>query len=175
MIIIETERLLIKRFSLSDADAMNAVFGDPQVMHFGSGAQTPEWIRDWLSRCAEIYRKNSGVGPWAVVEKSSNRTAGYCGLFDFPDVDGQQETEIGYRLAKSVWGQGYATEAARAVRDYAFGTLGLHRLISLIDPENVASIRVAEKVGMRYEKEVMLEGYTHPDHVYAIARAADGD
>jgi RimJ/RimL family protein N-acetyltransferase len=87
-----------------------------------------------------------------------------------PDVAGRQEVEIGYRLARSAWRQGYATEAARAVRDYAFFTLGIRRLIALIDPENLASVRVAEKIGMRYEKEVMLEGYEHPDHVYVVRR-----
>jgi len=93
---------------------------------------------------------------------------GYCGLFFFPDIEGQAEVEIGYRLARSVWGKGYATEAAKAVRDYAFNVLRLERLIAMIDPSNIASIRVAEKIGMHYEKEVMFEGYTHPDHVYVI-------
>jgi hypothetical protein len=93
---------------------------------------------------------------------------GYCGLFYFPDIDGQPEIEIGYRLARSAWGHGYATEAALSVRDFAVTTLGIKRLIAMIDPSNLASIRVAEKLGMRYEKEVMLEGYTHPDHIYAM-------
>jgi len=83
-------------------------------------------------------------------------------------VNGQPEIEIGYRLAKSAWGQGYATEAARSVRDFAFLTLGMKRLIAMIDPSNVASIRVAEKIGMRYERDVMFDSYTHPDLVYAI-------
>jgi ribosomal-protein-alanine N-acetyltransferase len=93
---------------------------------------------------------------------------GYCGLFFFPDVGGQPEIEIGYRFARSAWGQGYATEAALAVRDYAFTTLGIKRLIAMVDPSNVASIRVVEKTGMHYEKDVMFEGYSHPDHVYVI-------
>jgi len=93
---------------------------------------------------------------------------GYCGLFFFPDVNGQSEVELGYRLAKSAWGQGYATESARAVRDYAFATLGLKRLIAMIDPSNLASIKVAQKIGMQYEKDVIFAGYTHPDLVYAI-------
>jgi RimJ/RimL family protein N-acetyltransferase len=71
---------------------------------------------------------------------------------------------------RSAWGRGYATEAARAVRDFAFGDLGMQRLIAIIDPSNIASIRVAEKIGMHHDAEVMLEGYTHPDHVYIIAR-----
>ena len=93
---------------------------------------------------------------------------GYAGLFHFPDIAGRPEIEVGYRLARSHWGQGFATEAVTAIREYAFGVLRMPRLIALIDPQNTASIRVAEKVGMHYEREVMLEGYTHPDHLYSI-------
>jgi RimJ/RimL family protein N-acetyltransferase len=171
MLILKTNRLIVRQFRLSDAEAMNRVFGDAAVMRFGDGPQSPEWVYDWLSRCFENYRQRSGLGVWAVVEKGSAETMGYCGLFFFPDVGGQPETELGYRLARSYWGRGYATEAARAVRDYAFNTLRLPRLIALIDPQNVASIRVAEKLGMTYEKEVMLADYTHPDRVYVIERS----
>ncbi len=150
------------------------VFRDPEVMRFGDGVQSPDWVRQWLQRRLEDYHQGRGLGVWAVVEKSSGETIGYCGLFFFPDVCGQPEIEIGYRLARSHWGRGYATEAARAVRDYAFQTLNVQRLIALIDPENTASIRVAEKLGMVYEKDVMFPGYTHPDRVYALARRDEG-
>jgi RimJ/RimL family protein N-acetyltransferase len=89
-------------------------------------------------------------------------------LFYFPDVNGQSEIEVGYRLARESWGRGYATEAVRGVCEYAFRSLGLTRLIAMIDPANVDSIRVAQKAGMAYEQDIMFEGYTHPDHVYAI-------
>ena len=102
------------------------------------------------------------------MEKNSRVVIGYCGLFYFPAIAEQPEIEIGYRLARPFWGHGYATEAVAAVRDYGFSVLCLPRLIALIDPQNVASIRVAENAGMRYEREVMLEGYSHPDHVYSI-------
>ena len=167
-VIVETDRLVVRLFRHSDVNAMNRVFGDPEVMRFGNGVQTSEWVRNWLCRCLENYRQKSGIGPWAVIEKSSEEAIGYCGLFYFPNVCGQPETEIGYRLARSYWGRGYATETARAVLNYAFNILRLPRLISIIDPLNVRSIRVAEKLGMRYEKDVMLEGYTYPDNVYAI-------
>ena len=95
-----------------------------------------------------------------------------CGLTHFPDINGRPEIEIGYRLARAHWGRGLATEAARAVRDYAFDTLRLPRLIALIDPANTASIRVAEKLAMRHESEVVLPGYDHPDRVYALGAPA---
>ena len=151
---------------------MQHVFGDPDVMHFGDGVQTKEWVKSWLQNCLERYYQTWGFGPYAVVEKDTQGVIGYCGLFYFPDVGGQPEVEVGYRLARSAWGKGYATEAARAVRDFAFATLGIKRLIALIDSSNIASIRVAEKIGMHYEKDVMFEGYTHPDHVYVITRGS---
>lgn len=169
MIILETDRLILRHFQVFDAEALNDVFGDAEVMRFGPGVQTQQWVCDWLHDCLENYYPKLGFGPWAVVEKIRRTVIGYCGLFYFPDIEGQPEIELGYRLARRAWGQGYATEAGRAVRDYSFSVLGLPRLIALIDPQNVASLRVAAKVGMRYEKDVMLDGYTHPDHVYSIA------
>jgi ribosomal-protein-alanine N-acetyltransferase len=150
-----------------DHKPMYRIFCDPDVMRFSDGVKTKEWVQAWLETCLERYQ-TWGFGPCAVVEQRSQNVIGYCGLFFFPDLDGQAEVEIGYRLARSAWGQGYATEAACAVRDHAFTTLGMKRLIAMIDPSNIASIRVAEKVGMKYEKEVMFEGYSHPDHVYVI-------
>jgi RimJ/RimL family protein N-acetyltransferase len=166
--IAATERLILRHFHVLDAEAMYQVFGDPEVMRFGDGVQTTEWVQHWLRTCLERYDQTWGLGPYAVMERQSQAVIGYCGLFYFPDVNGHPEVEIGYRLARSAWGQGYATEAVRAARDYAFQTLGLKRLIAIIDPSNAASIRVAEKIGMHYETDVMLEGYTHPDHVYVI-------
>jgi [ribosomal protein S5]-alanine N-acetyltransferase len=167
--LVTTNRLLLRHFHMRDAEEMIRVFGDPEVMRFGDGAQTKEWVQDWVRTCLEYFYPTWGFGPYAIVERHNQDVIGYCGLFFFPDLGGQPEIEIGYRLARSAWGQGYATEAARAVRDYAFSKLGIRRLIAMIDPSNLASIRVAEKIGMRYEKDILLEGYTHPDHVYVIA------
>ena len=83
-----------------------------------------------------------GLRPVGSGRESNGEVIGYCGLFHFDDVNERPEVEVGYRLARKVWGHGYATEAVCAVRDYAFGTLGLPRLIALIDPGNVASTRV---------------------------------
>ena len=166
-IIAETERILLRHFELSDGDAMMQVFGDAEVMRFGDGVQTREWIDAWLQTCLETYRTR-GFGPYAVLERSRGDVIGYCGLFNFPDVNGQEEIELGYRMQRAAWGYGYASEAARAVRDFAFFTLNIQRLIAVIDPMNVASLRVAEKIGMHYEADAMLEGYDHPDRVYVI-------
>ena len=170
MILLTTERLSLRHFHILDGEAIMPVFGDPEVMRFGNGVQTREWVHEWISSCLERYYQTWGFGPYAVTEKDNQTVLGYCGLFYFPDVGGQPEVEIGYRLRRSAWGQGFAMEAARAVRDYAFTSLGMQRLIALIDPANTASIRVAEKLGMLYERDIMFPGYTHSDHIYAITR-----
>lgn len=172
MIILTTERLILRHFHLMDENAMMNIFGDAEVMRFGDGPQTREWVASWLQTCLQRYFDTWGFGPYAVVRQRDASVIGYCGLFYFPEVNGQPEVEVGYRLARSAWGQGFATEAVRAVRDYAFHTLSLHRLIAIIDPSNTASIRVAEKVGMHYEQDVMLAGYSHPDRVYVVENSS---
>lgn len=166
-----TERLILRHFHIVDAEPMYRVFGDTEVMRFGNGVQTQEWVQTWLQTCLEHYYQTWGFGPYAVVEQRSQDVIGYCGLFYFPDINGQPEVEIGYRLARRAWEKGYATEAAQAVREYAFYSLGIKRLIAIIDPSNAASIRVAKKIGMQFEAEVMLEGYNHPDHVYVVMKS----
>lgn len=166
--LLTTARLYLRHFHILDAEPMLHVFGDEEVMRFGEGVQTKEWVEGWLRTCLERYYQTWGFGPYAVVEQRSHGVLGYCGLFYFPEVNGQPEVELGYRLRRSAWGQGYATEAALAVRDFAFTNLGIRRLIAMIDPGNRPSIRVAEKLGMRYETEVMFAGYDHPDHVYVV-------
>ena len=169
MFILTTQRLLLRQFHITDTEPLYKVFGDVEVMRFGDGAQTKEWVHNWILTCFDWYSKSWGFGPYAVVNQHDQGVIGYCGLFYFPDVDGKPEVEIGYRLARSAWGKGFATEAAVAVRNYAFKTLGMKRLIAMIDPSNIASIHVAKKIGMRYEKDIMLEGYTHPDHIYSMS------
>jgi len=87
-------------------------------------------------------------------------------LFDYDDIDGKPEVEVGYRLSKDSWGKGYATEAVSKLLEYAHSDLGLTRIIAMIDPQNIASQKVAEKADMKYEKDIMLEGYDHPDLLY---------
>ncbi len=169
MYFIKTERLILREFGPLDAPALEAVFGDAEVMKFGPGVQSTEWIAKWIDDCIQDYDRYE-CGPWAVLEKSSHDLIGYCGLFHFADLGGQSEVELGYRLVRLSWGNGYATEAAAAARDYAFEVLGLERLVSLIDPENTVSLKVAQKLGMHYEREILLPEYSHPDHLYAIIK-----
>ena len=154
-----------------DSAALEDLFGDSEVMRFGAGVQSQSWVRSWIEKRQTDYELH-GFGLWGVVDVSGGELIGYCGLTDFPNIDGRHEVELGYRLIRRHWGRGIATEAARAVRDHAINVLGLTRLIALIDPDNTASIRVAEKIGMQYEKEAVLPGYDHPDLVYALGSLA---
>ena len=170
MLVVETERLIVRNFETSDLDALASLFGSPDVMRFSDGVKSIQWVQDWLSQCIEDADPNIGAAPWAVDEKYGSDTIGYCGLFYFPDVCGQAEIEIGFRFLRRCWGHGFATEAVCAVRDHAFRVMNIPRLIAIVDPQNSASINVAEKAGFSYEKDVMLEGYTYADRVYVNVR-----
>jgi ribosomal-protein-alanine N-acetyltransferase len=172
MVIVETNRLLLRHFHIVDGDAMDRVFGDPEVMQYGKGVKSPERVRQWLRGCLQDYHELWGFGLWAIVEKDKRQVIGFCGFSLVPDVGGQPETEIGYRLARAYWGRGLATEAATAVRNFGFQTLCLPRLIAIIDPKNIASVRVAEKMGLRYEKDAIFQEM--PVCIFALNRPAGG-
>ena len=164
MIVAETPRLILRHLTLDDVDDLATIYADPVVMKFYPSTQTYEETKQQVERIINCYDKN-GFGLWATIYKADNKFIGRCGL-SLQLVDGQQEVEIGYLLAKEYWGQGLATEAACASRDYGFEKVGCNRLISLIDPGNIASQKVAIKVGLNYEKESTLWGKNI--RVYAI-------
>lgn len=164
MTVFASSRLQLRRFSLADVAAMAQVFGDPAVMKYGFGVKSAEWIEQWISGCQHDYAE-LGFGRWAVVPKHHAQPIGYCGLAT-THIDEQLAVTIGYRLAQSFWGQGYGSEAVLATLTYAHNQLRLPRIVATIDPHNAASIRVAEKAGMTYEKEVMFPNYDYPDRLY---------
>ena len=168
MNITETERLVLRTLRPADSSALIDVFGDEEVMRYGDGVQTLEWVKRWLLGQQTSYQ-NLGYGKWAVTNRNAE-LLGYCGLSYVDDVCGCPEIALGYRLALTFWGQGYASEAVTATLAYGFNVLGLSRIVATIDPNNKASLRVAEKAGMVYEQDVMFEGYTHPDRVYALEK-----
>ena len=168
MKIAETPRLTLRHFSQNDLDALAVILADAQVMRFSlSGPKTRQQTQSLIEGVLASYEQK-GRGLYAVVYKDNHKVIGYCGFFS-QEIDGQSEIEIGYRLAPTYWGKGLATEAARATRDYGFSLLALTRLISIIDPQNIKSIRVAEKIGMQYEKDSHLG--TLPVRIYAIANS----
>lgn len=165
--ILETQRLSLRHFIPGDAKAMEGIFCDPEVMYY-EDVESPEWVRGWLKRMIEEHYPTWGFGMWALEEKVSGEVVGYCGLSRFPDRCRPHEAELGYRLVRNRWGRGLATEAARPTCEFGLKTLGLSRVVAIIDPGNTASVRIAQKLAMRYQSEIMFDGYTHPDHVYVL-------
>jgi ribosomal-protein-alanine N-acetyltransferase len=167
---LHTERLILRPFADDDMERLLEVFGDPEVMRFvGRGVPLD---RDGLAasqaRVLEHWRRR-GFGPLAVVERATGRLVGEGGL---QLLEGGPDVEVTYTLARSVWGRGYATEVAAAVLEWGFGRLGLRRIVGVAYPDNSASQRVLEKVGMR---RLGLRRCYGADLVeYVAERPADG-
>lgn len=166
-IILETERTFLRELCLEDATALREIWGDPEVMEFSlNGAEDERGIQKYLARTFERYEKEAS-GFWAVILKETNELVGVIGLI-MQEVDKEKHMEIGYRLKKVHWKKGLATEVCLACRDYAFNELGKNYLISIIDPKNTNSIKVAERVGMSFEKEAIVWGLK--ERIYSIKR-----
>lgn len=149
---IRTERVILRPMNVGDAEAMYAINAHPEVVRF-TGEPAPENVDEVRARISSYpdYR-DFGFGRWACVLRGSNEMIGFCGLKKLPELPG--EVDIGYRLAPAHWGKGLATETALATLHFGFSRLGLPRIIALVLPENQRSIRVIEKMGMRYEDTV---------------------
>ena len=160
MIEIETERLLLRGWRKEDLEPYARLCADPEVMRFigvgstltreQSEAQISRFIRHWEER---------GFGLWALEDKGSGSFVGFAGLAHQEDwSEGEHKTEVGWRLDRASWGRGLATEAAKASVAYGFRALDLERIISIIQPENHASRRVAEKAGLSLRGETRWRG-----------------
>jgi RimJ/RimL family protein N-acetyltransferase len=167
-VILETSRLLLREFIPQDADALAAVLGDPVAMQYYPAALDRKGVEEWIERNRSRYQSD-GYGLWAMVLKDSGELIGDCGCI-LQEVEGANHVEVGYHVRRDLWGNGYGTEAARACMEYAFTALEVTRVISMIRPENVQSIRVAEKNGLTCEKIIFWRGYDHC--IYAKRRGA---
>ena len=153
MKILETRRLVLRRLESSDLDSLSALYGDPEVRrYFPEGTLTREETRAELEWFLDGHPEDPDLGLWATIHKETDRFIGRCGLLPWT-IDERPEVEVAYLLARDYWGQGLGTEAARAILDYGFEQLDLSRLICLIDSDNLASIKVAERIGMTFERE----------------------
>lgn len=143
---LHTDRLILRELVPDDAPALARILGDAEVMrHSVAGVLSEKATGEFIDGCRISYLER-GFGPWAVVEKSTSTLAGFCGL-NAECVDGKDEIEIGYRLATGFWGQGLATEAARSAVSYGFDHLRVPSLIAIVQPTNIASVKVIRKLG----------------------------
>lgn len=150
--IIETERIFLRPFCIDDIERFSKICANPNVMRYiGDGRPVSrDIIADKILEWIELYQQQH-YGLMALVIKEKNELIGFCGLIH-QTVDGENYIELGYRLDEPYWEKGIATEAAVAVRDYAFNELDIPMLISIIHHHNDASKRVAKKVGMQLLK-----------------------
>jgi RimJ/RimL family protein N-acetyltransferase len=158
-VIFETERLRFRELVSSDLDFVFSMLGDPRVMRFYPKVLSREESQAWIDRQRTRYREQ-GWGLWLAIEKATGDPVGQIGLVR-QTISGGPEDEIGYLLAASAWGKGFATEGARGTRDLAFGPLGRARVISLIRPENVPSQKVALRTGLSPGMRVPFVGLEH--------------
>lgn len=157
-----TRRLYLRRFSKDDLDAYAQIMGDDEVGKWfpkGAGYSYEEAERS-LESILGHWRKH-GFGIWAVTDKEEGSILGRCGLNSITETSG---VEVDFVIARRFWGKGYATEAARAALAFGFNILELDRIIGLAKPDNIASRRVIEKIGMRYVKNAEYWGITCAYH-----------
>ena len=152
----------------NDADFLLAMMSDPVVMRFYPKPADAKEVREFINRMRTCY-KEDGYGLWMVIDRESGEPLGRVGLVR-QRVNGVDEFEIGYMIHRPFWRRGLATEAALAVRDYAFAERRLPRVISLIRPENVPSQGVARKLGMDIVDRWRHAGLEH--HVFAVQSPA---
>lgn len=145
-IIIETERLYLRRFTQHDRDGLAAMLKDPETMYAYEHGFSDNEVQAWLDKQLARYAQY-GFGLWAAIEKATGRLIGQCGL-TMQDADGEEMLEIGYIFNRAYWHMGYATEVASACKRYAFDTLNMDEVCSIIRDNNLPSQAVARRNGM---------------------------
>lgn len=168
MNILETQRLLLRRLEIADLDALYALYSDPEMRtYYPEGTLSYDETREELEWFLNGHPRRPELGLWATLLKETGEFVGRNGLLPWT-IDGQDEVEIAYMIDKKFWRQGLGAEAALGIRNYAFDHLGLHRLICMIDRENIASQQVALKIGMTFEREALDD--KGPFLIYSIQR-----
>lgn len=154
---VDSDLFAMRSLQASDLDALAAIWSDPEVTQFLpsrgvpiSREQTEQSLQSFLN-----HWQQRGYGVWAIVEKNASQMVGYCGLRYLNELN---EVEVLYGLSKSYWGKGIATKAVEASVSYGFSTTEMNKFIIMTMPENLASRRVAEKVGFQYENQIHIFG-----------------
>jgi RimJ/RimL family protein N-acetyltransferase len=172
-VVFETERLVVRRWSLDDAAAAFQIYGDPAVMHFlGDGTPMRDVAaqRDRLAQKIRAYEERPGLGGWAMQRRGDGAVIGSVLLQRLP---GDERVEVGWHLARAAWGAGYATEAARGALGHGFAGLRLQEIFAVVDARNSRSLSVVQRLGMtplgstdRY--------YGHRLELFVASRLDDG-
>ncbi len=170
MLVLETERLLLRHFEPADLEPLHALYRDPEIRrYYPDGTRTLQETKEELEWFLQGHPQHAQLGLWATVERSTGEFLGRCGLLPW-HIQGRNETELAFLIKKQRWREGLATEASRGIIQHAHEVLGLRRLICLVMPGNAASAAVAQKLGMTFERDVTDE--PGPSHLYALALPA---
>lgn len=167
---LRTERLRLRRYRKDDFENAYRLTSDPRVMRFYPATYDRDRVARMIDNALRSYDE-IGYSVLAVERLSDGEYLGQVGLLHWDDVDAREDVEVAYMLAAEAWGKGYATEAARACRDWAFEQLGVDRVVSFIALDNEPSMRVAERNGMKRIKRIDESRLGIPIYVYAIERA----
>lgn len=170
-IILETPRLLLRHLEMQDIQELYSLYQDIDIRrYFPDGVLTYDDTREELEWYLHGHPQYHKLGLWATIHKESGKFIGRCGMLPW-EIDGKPEIEIAYLLGKEFWHQGLAREAAYGVLFYGFEKLHLTRLICLMHPENIASRKVAERIGMKLESQVNdVAGDSFPTLLYAMEK-----
>jgi len=157
-IVLSTARLHLRPFAPADLNALQEIYRDPSMTQYLYNGAPWDYARIRLEMTRFLKpHDRPDYAPLAVIERATGKLIGDAGLMGW-SISGVPEVELSYTIRQDRWGRGYATEAAGAVRDWAYSTLGLTRLVALIRPENAPSIRIALKLGFLREKTIELRG-----------------
>ncbi|MEM8974648.1 MAG: GNAT family N-acetyltransferase [Pseudomonadota bacterium] len=170
---INTARLALRPFREDDLFRVKAILGDPRVMAFSDdGTLDDTACRIWLKRAMQSATDHSLPLMRAICLNSEGPLIGYISLVNETHRASSGEAELGFRLAYDCWGHGIATEAAQAMVAHATCLPKTQRVVAIVDPNNRQSVRVLQKIGMTYERDVTFEGYDYPDHRFRLELSA---
>ncbi len=165
-VVMTTERLNLRKMTTEDVQNLMQIFSDQETMKYYPSTMNEEQAMGWIVRTLCNYEK-LGVGFWIVEDKSTGRFLGQCGIIP-QEFGGADVMEIAYLFVRREWGNGYATESAKACKEYGFQSLGLQKMYSFIDANNSRSARVAERNGMNVEMTITKWG--KDVLVYSVSR-----
>jgi RimJ/RimL family protein N-acetyltransferase len=166
---LQTERLRLRRYRKDDVENALRLMSDPRVMRYYPELLDRAGATRMIDNALRAYEKR-GYSVLVVENREDGAFLGHVGLLHWDDVDGREDVEVAYMLVPEAWGHGYATEAARACRDWAFENLDPDRVVSFIAVENEPSMRVAERNGMQRTRRLDENRLGQPIYVYAIER-----
>ncbi len=166
MKVLETERLRLRWLTLADAPFLLALMNEPAFIQnvADRGLRTPEDAARYIAEKMLPSYEENGFGPNVVELKNAGDPIGTCGLYQRPAME---EVDIGYAFLHPYWGRGYAREAAAAVLHHGREVLRIPKIVALTAPTNESSIRLLEKLGLRYERMIQLEGYASESKLFA--------